>query len=186
MTDRFDDAIDGAVREMLDVEPRADLRDRVVASAFRRNQGTGVASAFRRKPFVFAAAAAAVILLAVFVAGRSEPVAPQAPVVAHAPDQQLPAEIVAPAPAALETRPAAAAQPKISSRPARRPQEVAAVSFDGDVGGAVTIAPLKRLAPIAIAPITQDSIAPADLSMRALDPINEVQIAPLTPPDRRN
>jgi hypothetical protein len=45
---RFDDAIDGAVREMLDVEPPAGLRGRVldrihalptnpVASAFRRN-----------------------------------------------------------------------------------------------------------------------------------------------------
>src|SRR5215208_2023368 len=68
---RIDAAIDLAVREMLDVEPPAGLRGRVldgldtssVASAFRRKNG------FRRKIFWIAApiAAAAIVILAVLL-----------------------------------------------------------------------------------------------------------------------
>jgi hypothetical protein len=88
MTDRIDDAIDRAVREMLDVEPRADLRARVVdriegrvASAFRRK--VGVASTFpglssvegRWKSWVFVPlAAAAVLALAVWAPWGQAPI----------------------------------------------------------------------------------------------------------------
>jgi len=181
MSADFDEAIDGAVREMLDVEPRADLRDRVVASASRRNHRVSVASAFGRNRVLVCAAAAA-ILLAVFVARRSEPVAPQAPVVAHGDDVRLPSAI-APSPA-IEVSMRAA---RNTSAPARARATVAAASLADNSDVALAgIEPLKRIAPIAIAPITQDSIAPAGLAMSPLNPISEVQIAPLTPPDRRN
>jgi len=197
MSDRLDEAIDRAVREMLDVEPRADLRDRVasafrrnhripvasafrrnirmpVASAFRRNIRMPVASAFRRnRALVFAAAAA--ILIAMFVARRTVPVALQAPVIAHGADVRLPS-VIPPNPAELPMRAA----------PARARVTVAAsVAADADVtlGG---VEPLDRIAPIAIAPITQDSIAPGRMAIAPLNPIDELQIAPLTPPDRRN
>ena len=79
MSDQIDDAIDRAVREMLDVEPPADLRARVIdriearpASVFHPAR---VASAFRRKIWISAPlAAAAVLVLAVWGPWRQAPV----------------------------------------------------------------------------------------------------------------
>ena len=82
---RFDETIDRAVREMLDVEPPAGLRGRVldridalstnsVASAFRRNFGW----------IALPIATAAVIILAVLAPWRHavKPISPAAPVLA--------------------------------------------------------------------------------------------------------
>lgn len=78
MSDQIDDAIDRAVREMLDVEPPAGLRGRVMdriegraASAFHPAL---VASAFKRKIWISAPlAAAAVVVLAVWGPWRQAP-----------------------------------------------------------------------------------------------------------------
>ncbi len=233
MSADFDEAIDRAVREMLDVEPPADLRARViaqlpasgsrlpafgfrlpasgfrlpasgslaarvasgfsrngwgrVASGFSRNGWGRVASGFSRNRLILAAAAA--ILIAVFVARRSEPVAP-APIVAHGVDRHLPGGVVE-APAAPSIVPAPAAPPLAAAARAPRstPAErgiIAAASIDSDASADVAIDPLTSIAPIAVAPIAQDSIAPAQIAVRPLNTITDVQIAPLTPPDRRN
>ncbi len=180
MTDRLDDAIDHAVREMLDVEPRADLRERVVAqlaasgSQLPASGWMTVASAFRRN-LVVSAAAAALILLAVFVAHRSEPL-PEPPVVARGADVHL-----APNVRAYDTQPGA---PPVSLRSVsaraepHRETDVTAVAR-------TDIAPLTGIAPIAVTPIESERIAPADIAVRQLNTINEIQIAPLAPPDRR-
>ena len=200
MSAEFDKAIDAAVREMLDVEPPADLRERVIASVFTRNRAasrrnrasaspavaasdsfTVVASAFRRNRVVFAAAAAAAILVAVFVARRGEPVAPQAPIVARGGDIRLPAPIVTPVPRGVTV----AAAP-IRTAPAPLRGIVAATSYAGDDSGVADMAPLATITPISIAPIAQDSIAPASMTMAPLKTITDVQIAPLTPPDGRH
>ena len=182
MTDRFDEAIDRAVREMLDVEPPVDLRARVVASASMQKRAF-VASAFRRNRVVLAAVAAALIVVAVFVARRGEPVAPQPPIVAHAADVRLPA----PARAPLRTVAVAPPSAHVTRPVSRGAGTVLAAAYTEDDDGVVAdIAPLTRIAPIRIAPIAQDSIAPADLAMPPLNPIADLQIAPLTPPDRRN
>jgi len=106
----FDAAVDGAVREMLDVEPPPGLRGRVLsrieaadsgASAFNLST-TPVASAFRRKALWLAVpvAAAAMILLAVLGPWRRaiEP-APSAPPSMANGAHPVPNPIVQPPPA---------------------------------------------------------------------------------------
>jgi hypothetical protein len=184
---RLDEAIDGAVREMLDVEPRADLRARVMdgLAASGPVRGDALFGVGRNRLLVFAAAAAAIVL-AVFVARRSEPIAPPSTVVGRATDTRLPAEkVAAPDPpivdATLTPPRATAAEPARHAAPRLEPT-VAAASFEAD-GGAMP--PLTSIPPIAVAPIVESSIAPADIAVRPLSPITEMQIAPLTPPDRR-
>jgi hypothetical protein len=210
MSADFDKAIDRAVREMLDVEPRADLRERVMAqvtasgsrlpaSGFRlpasgsrlpasgfRLPASGslldlVASGFSRNRVVVAAAAA-LIVLAVFLA-RREPVTPPAPIVAHGVDRHLPSE-AAPVARAPKTAPRPAAPRVVVVARAAAPRIVVATVADNvDTTG---IAPLTTITPIAAAPIEQERIAPAEIAVRPLNTITEIQIAPLTPPDRRD
>lgn len=183
MTDRLDDAIDRAVRDMLDVEPRADLRARVIA------QLAGPRFRLPAIPvrLVASVAAAAVILFAVFVVRRTAPVAPPAPVVARTGDLLLAAETRRGAPAkpapSDATMPPVPASVRVGPRAPQMGRDV--VAFDTVENQTTAIEPLQSIAPIAIAPIAQDSIAPAEIAMHSLDPISEVQIAPLTPPDRR-
>src|SRR5437764_14123729 len=105
---RFDLSIQLAVREMLDVEPAAGLRRRVMAqipnsvgSAFRRNDLS------RRKTLWTPLAAAAALVIAVMLWSRSTaPIPP--PSLARAADRNLPTE-----PPRLQT--VRSAPPKISA-----------------------------------------------------------------------
>jgi hypothetical protein len=180
--DRIDEAIDRAVREMLDVEPRADLRARVIAQL--PASGSRLPASGSRLPaaawVLVPLAAAAVIVLAIVLARRSEPL-PQAPAVARA-DQHLATE-----PTSSATAPVLklAAPPRDRER-VQTAGTVAAASIAGNDNGTTAIAPLKTITPIAVAPIVPDSIAPAEIAMRRLNTITDVQIAPLTPPDGRD
>jgi len=184
--DRLEDAIDRAVREMLDVEPPADLRARVM----ERLPAPGSqrpASGFRLTApgFRLLAAAAAIVLLTMVVAHRSEPV-PQAPVVARSADRYL-----APEPTRAVADVPLVRTPSGLPVTRRAPREehtriVAAAAFTADEAGAMQIAPLNTIAPISIERVAQDAIAPAGLAVRPLNTIADIQIAPLTPPpDRR-
>jgi hypothetical protein len=189
MSADFDKAIDGAVREMLDVEPREDLRERVMArlpapgsrlpaSGFRLPAAGVWVPAF--------AATAALVLLAVFVARPSKTVPAQAPVVATAPGRPVAPEMLPPAvPAApLQTATRRVGTAPVGTHAASARTVVAATYRDADPGVAA-IEPLSRIAPIAMPPIVHEEIAPADIAVRPLNAISEVQIAPMTPPDRR-
>jgi hypothetical protein len=180
MPDRFDEAIDRAVREMLDVEPRADLRARVIAQLPASGSRRPV-SGSRLPAAGWALAAAAVIVLAVFIARRSEPL-PQGPVVATAVDRYLAPE-AAPPRAVVQTPPRHVVPQAVGATGAGT---VVAASFAGEDHATTAIEPLKTMTPIAVAPISQDNIAPAEIAVRPLNAIPELQIAPLTPPDRRN
>jgi hypothetical protein len=187
MPDRFDEAIDRAVREMLDVEPRADLRARVMAQ-LPASGSRLPASGFRlpASGWVLAPlAAAALIVLAVFIARRTEPL-PQAPVVAAAVDRRLPPEVAPPSVAPPLVR-QVAREPNAVPTPQRAANTgtVVAAVFPGDDQATTVINPLKTIAPIAMTPIAQSTIAPAEIAVRPLNTIAEVQIAPLTPPDGR-
>jgi hypothetical protein len=179
--DRLDLAIDRAVCEMLDVEPRADLRARVIAriDSGHRRGGSRTAPALWAATF----AAAALIVLAIFVARQSEPL-PQAPVTARAGDRHLPPEATTPR-GAVQTPPLHVMPPAVHVTAASRGAGAGTV-FPGEDHATAVIEPLKTITPIAVAPITQDSIAPTDIAVHPLNTINEIQIAPLTPADRRN
>lgn len=185
MSADLDKAIDRAVRDMLDVEPPADLRGRVVdrieqlpASGFRLP-----AAGWRFG--VLAAAAAVVVVLAVTLSQRAAVVRPlTAPTVAITTQGTAP---VRPAQASsLHAGPSPDARviASVPERAARR-DRMSATGTDIPQDRANDIAPLASITPIAIAPVTQESIAPADITIRPLTAVDELQIAPLTPPDRR-
>ncbi len=190
---KFDAAIDRAVREVLDVEPRADLRERVL----RRIEAGGgssalVASAFRRKILwsVVPLAAAAVLIVALLPS--KAPVSP--PDTARVTGIETPGTPANPSSASVSTpRAARASAPSRavrSRRAARTPHAaervVIAATVDPATGAMSHIAPLETITPIEVAPMAQHVIAPAEIAVRPLDPIAEVQVAPLNPPARRN
>ena len=195
----LDRAIDGAVREMLDVEAPANLRARVV----ERIDGRGVsgvqppASSFQLPAFSFqrlaaaSAVAALLVLVLVFVLiRRAEPPA-QAPLVARTGNQEQPAltgpstkptlQHAQPVDASSEA-PAAPASFR-DARTARTAVAAASTSVDEQTAA---IEPLSAITPIAVTPIAPSSIAPDSIAVRPLNPISEMQIAPLNPPDGRN
>ena len=191
-SEHLDLAIDRAVREMVDIEPPADLRAKVIARIEQPSALGSEFSAFGTRLSAFgwlrfgvpvAAAAALVLVLAVMLARRSEPTV-QPRTVAQASDMRLPG----PGAPSLQMRPAAPpALTAAVSQPARRTPAsmVSAATIEG-AADTTGIEPLKTITPIEVAPISQASIAPEPIAVRPLNPITEVQIAPLTPPDRRD
>ena len=179
---RFDDAIDRAVREMIDVEPPGDLRARVIGRIERP-----APSGFRWAVWLLApvAAAALVILLLLLwlPSGQTPPPVVHSAHKGSAPlpiaPVQGPAYVGSVAPKRQELEVARVEHPRISRRP---PERVYAATAD-DTERAV--APLDRIAPIRVAAVTQSDITPQPISIEPLAPIDQVQIAPLTPPDGR-
>ena len=188
MSADFDRAIDDAVREMLAVEPPADLRGRVIgrlpASGFRL-----AASGFRLPAagwVLGSMAAVAVVVLAVIVVRRGEPVPPQASVFARAMDRHLPSELRArpTVPAISSSAPSARLVVSVPA-PGRLTHGGVQATSVPDADASAAIAPLPSITPISVMPIVESRIAPAEIAVRSLTPISEMQIAPLTPPDRR-
>jgi hypothetical protein len=196
----LDRAIDGAVREMLDVEPPAGLRAQVlnriapVASGFIRKDLLSRNDRFRRKIIWTAvplAAAATLILALVLPSKHAErpPLRQPPSTTAAVEPSRMPAPIAPPGASAPLRTPGATT----ASRVVRRPRTRTAAVRDGIVAAAAftpaepaaSIEPLS-ITPIEVAPIAQQRIAPSDISVRPLNPITELQIAPLNPSERRN
>ena len=179
---------------MLDVEPPAGLRGRVIA---RIDNPTSVASGFSRKIFWVGAplaAAAAIVILALLIPREQTQHSPSAPV-AVATVQPPSTRGTEPTPEAGSRKPEAGSRElKAGSRALRKPRPTQTRSADRIVAAATTsvdgatieIEPLRRIVPIEFAPLTQDSIAPAPIEFRPLSTITEVPIAPLSLPERRH
>ena len=143
-------------------------------------------------------AAAAVLILAVLLPRTREAESPRAPVTTAVNTQpQNPIVNPPPTPVAPEPRttPAIDSRPAVVARRAPRPapaatprpdRVVAAASFEPAEPAGPEIAPLKSIEPIRVAPVAHDTIAPDAITVRALNPMNELQIAPLTPPGGRD
>jgi hypothetical protein len=182
---RFDEAIDRAVREMLDVEPPAGLRGRVM-NRIGRPSGSFEASAFRRKAAWLAVplVAAAILVLAVLmpsVSGRP-PVAPPA---RAANDVYLPPPPVARR--APEPRPQVVVA-KAGTRPPRARQSIAAAVLPPDWAfEGAQVAALAGPHPIAIDRLSGpprpsvNDLGVAPIEIRAL----EVNALTETPRERR-
>jgi hypothetical protein len=174
---RLDAAIDRAVREMLDVEPPAGLRGRVLDRI--ENPGSrGWSWTWIAGPLV---AAAMVILLVLAPWRHAAPVVPAAvPVIAR----------VEPAPAVravARPRPpeGAGRAPRSPVRDRRAQPRVEAASI-AVAEVAEAIEPLSPIAPVSVPVMTQADIKPTEIGVARLTPVVELQIAPLSPPDRRN
>ena len=182
--DRLDRAIDDAVRQMLDVEPRAGFRARVLARISDADHAG--ASGFGRKVFWLGAplAAAAIVVVALLLPRQVEQ--PQAPVtVATTQPDVTPAPARPQLPTPRTSRPASRPEPRPRVIPAPADRALTAASF-APAEPATEIEPLEAITPIEVAPIAAGRIGPAEISVRPLNPIVELQIAPLNPSERRN
>jgi hypothetical protein len=183
---RLDKAIDRAVREMLDVEPPAGLRGRVLDRIKQPRRGIG---------WMWIAApvaAAAVIILAVLAPWRQPAprvVAPSSPSIATVDLPPTVPPVTAPAsqdsPKTVTIPTGHATPPGRQPASGRAPERivVAAVLPAAD---ASAIDPLSPIAPITVAPARPADIAPKEIAISPLAPIAELQIAPLSPPERRD
>jgi hypothetical protein len=196
--DRLDEAIDRAVREMLDVEPPAGLRGRVLdrIDALSGNpllSTNSVVSAFRRntrKTWWLAGpvAAAAVVVLAVLALWRGATEIEGPPFTSRG-DTRLAVES-APPPSIVTPGPAAPIQ--VASVQSRAPRRggIRAADAAGDDVNFTAVETVQALAgPESIAvprladapPPALPSIEPAPLQIRAL----QVSALPETPRERR-
>jgi hypothetical protein len=189
----FDVAIDRAVREMLDVEQPAGLRGRVLrqvtASGSQRP-----ASGFRLPALGFGIAAAAVLILAVLAPWRTQAPAPIVTTPPQVAVVQPPA--IDPPKGPLPAAPATTPSQRTTDRPIpRTPGRPATPAPDRVVAAAVytpaepvgeALEPLRAINSIQMTPIADQTFAPAAIAVRPLDTITDVQIAQLTPPERRN
>jgi hypothetical protein len=177
---RIDAAIDRAVRDMLDVEPPADLRTKVL-----RRVEVRAASTLRWKILV-PIGAAALLILAVTLVRRFEAPAPPPTLSASAvPRDRFPAASTPRAPIELSPAPPRGTM-TANSGAARMPADIASASSTGTTEASVAIEPLNTISPIDVAPIPPRSITPDPIDVSPLDPITEMQIAPLNSPDRRD
>ena len=205
---RFDDAVDRAVREMLDVEPRADLRARVMARIEEPHVASGfdashVASAFRRKFWLIGApiAAAAIIILAVVIARRdaagpalaptappsiAQATPPPAPVTSAQTSPDSTPRTVTPDDRQWVVEPPREVQ-RVASATARDSRlAVAATVAEAQSGSSDGVEPLGEIAPISVAAISPRSISSPPIQISPLGAITELQVAPLTPPEGRH
>jgi hypothetical protein len=193
MSADFDKLIDHTVRQMLDVEPQAGMRARVLRRISESDRP--VASRFSRKILWLAAPmAAAMIALAVVLPQRAaQP--PVAGPVARAGDTPLPAERTPQQPSALAVTSTTAAPHNTAQRSRAWPVRARVpvpngggrvLAADAPDPGAMAIEPLDSIAPIQVAPVGARDIAPSAISIAPLNTITELQVAPLTPPGGRN
>lgn len=188
--DRIDAAIDRAVCEMLDVEPPAGLRGRVLDRIGERQ--SRAASASRRK-IVWTAvplALAAILTLAVLAPWRQDARQPEQAVPIAAAVQPS-SRVPLPPPASRDTRRAPPARrPVVDAAHRRQPTargdgRVAAAAFVPSEA-APGVEPLTPIAPITVPAVRPAQIEQRDVVVTPLSAIAEVQVAPLSPPDRRN
>jgi hypothetical protein len=184
---RFDEAIDRAVREMLDVEPPDGLRGRVLA---RIDSTNPVASAFRRKIWIAVPlAAAAILVLAVLLPSRtpSPAVEPVKTIAGTQPVTQPQPVTTAPS-ATAPTPPRTVIARTATPRPRTRPSVDAAVAATDAAADVVWIDPLAAPPPIAVAaiePVQAGAIPSIDLAPAQI-PALEVRPISDTPRERRN
>lgn len=170
--ERFDAAIDRAVREMLDVEPPADLRARVI-------DGIDRPYAFRRWIWIAAPLAAGAFLVLAIVL---QPAPPRVVAVHQVARVQPLASRVTTAEQAPEATVARGEAPRSSRSSSRR----VATSTNTGRTDIVAVAPIDPITPIHIADMRQSDITPHSIAIQPLAPVTEMQIAPLTPPEGRH
>lgn len=189
-TERLDIAIDLAVRAMLDVEPPAGLRGRVL-HRIESPRRDGVAWVWFAAPLV----AAAVIVLSILRPATSErpPRGGPSQVTVVQPGLLPPTSV----PAVVTGKPERAPQPVVAKAEARPAFAITTGPVPSRAGMAATLSafadrpatdiePLTPIAPISVADIRPLALTHAEIAISPLTPIAELQVAPLFPPERRN
>ncbi len=186
----LDREIDRAVREMLDVEPPAGLRGRVLDRIELSPR-----SDFRRRIAWIAvpvAAAAVIVLMVLLPWRRASEQGPRPSLAEAAPTISVPPVESPKTPGSATTLSIPlrhAPAPRRREAPASQERMVVATmapATDDTIGADVELEPLASIAPIAIPAVRPADIRPAAIAITPLAPIAELQIAPLSPPARRN
>lgn len=169
---RVDEAIEGAVREMMQVDPPADLRARILARM------EGPARARPMIPRLVTAAALAVVIVIAFIVMREPAPAPVSPPVAES----------VPGPVPDRASPPATTRDRDHAREVRLtgPHITPAVDATPPApvfAPTITVATLEPIEPIAVAPLARPPVAPDGIVIEPLPPIAELEIAPLSPTD---
>jgi hypothetical protein len=183
--DRLDDAIDGAVREIMGTEPPAGLRQRVIrrlAEPERRAWFAGPRLAFVTAVLL----AVAIGAFAMLTMNRSRTTVPIE--VAVAPQPSGPAPPAATSPGVAQNPPspiaAAATRPLVVAVRERRAREqderiVSATSLT-EPDGVVVIAPLDPLRKIDPAPVESEVVQMDAIAIAPLQQMEPVRIEPLS------
>jgi hypothetical protein len=181
---RFDEAIDLAVREMLDVEPPAGLRGRVLDRI--ESPRRGFAWLWIAGPL----AAAAMIVLAVLLPAKTErPVVNPATTVATKHTPAAPEPVTNPTPPAVPQVPPQTTIAKATARQVRTQQSTGAVVAAADASADVAwLEPLpgpEAIDVVALEPSKEASLRAIDLAPAQI-PALEVRPITDTPRERRN
>jgi hypothetical protein len=177
MTDRHvDEAIDRAVREMMEVDPPAGLRARVMA---RVDQPPSRLWTWPRL-MAIAAVPAALVLVVFLTRGPDSDTQPRTAAAGPQPPAPMQPVIATPQPVAGSAPSMAAGD----SRPVAATRRRAGVAdrMPGPVEPAAQVAvvtPLDRIAPVTIDPIAAPTIAPSPIVITPLDRIADLVIEPL-------
>jgi hypothetical protein len=186
MSDRFDEAIDRAVREMLDVEPPANLRARVMD---RIDRPAHVASTFRWKSWVLAPiAAAAVLVLAVWGPWRQAPIVmvPAAPPSIAKAEPAADVFLSQPSGEAARTNPITPPRGEPSriarTAPVRADRTIAAaIAADGPPVDGFPRVPALSVTELVVPPIrTASATRPTELSVDPIAVPAPIEIEPLS------
>jgi len=186
MTDReMDTAIDRAVRDLMDVDTDAAFRARVTARLHHPV----------RRAWAPQLAAGAVAMLAIVVAViwlRAPQPATRTEGTAARTEPALPSQTLR----AGDSNPSQPAVPPSITRSAKPTRQMVAPSIPrGTVVASVaavaempftSIAPLKGIEPISVAPIASTPITQPEIVVAPLSPIEDVQISPLEPRTARD
>jgi hypothetical protein len=169
----LDDAIDRAVREMLDVEPPAELRGRVLER---------IAQPARRFPtqwIVVPIAATALLILMVAAAWRTA--RNTTPVIRSTPVAQLVS--------AIRTSPRhVSAQPVEATRTAAASRSAAPVVRiePSELSPSLAVAPLEALDAIDVPPVAVTRLEDRQVTIAPLAPLDQIEVQPVGPPEGRN
>ena len=169
----LDQEIDRAVREMLDAEPRPDLRARVLERiAEPRRQ-------FPLRWVVLPVAAAALLLLAIAAPWLTSE---NAPFIRTSSLSQPVAAVRAPVPRAVNR---SAIEPtEAVSAAARKAPVVRLASTEPPTQ--VRVAPLGPLDAIEVPPLSVTRLVDRQVAVAPLAPIEQIEIEPVGPPEGRN
>ena len=201
MSGDLDKAIDRAVRDMLDIEPRAGFQARVMRRVANPDRHLAsdeqVASGFSRKILWLGvpAALAASLTLALLLPSRSTERTQPAPATARV--EVPPTAAIAPTVTPPAAEPGSAARSRAVDRPrtaqSRPVRSAAAPAPDRMVAAAaiapengVEIEPLDAVDPIQPPAIGTGTIAHREVVVAPLRQVAQLQIAPLSAPDGRN
>ena len=185
---QIDEAIDAAVRDLMNVDADPAFRARVI-ERLRKPKSHGP---FWRQPVVAAAAVVVVVVGVALLRKTDKPAIEErpAPVVSTvAPQPAVEPRVAEPTAPAVTRPPMQAAARRSAGNPTHQISRGALVATDADDAPAfvpaVEVEPLSQIRPIELPPIVQAPIITTEIAIAPIAPAAAIVIAPLGPQTER-